>query len=305
MNIKFFISAVVLFSLAFFGCEKYDDYVEDYTHSTVYFGAQHPLRTVVARGDDMQIKLGVVLAGKRQNNDEEWVTYSIEPSLLDEVNQDEEMDVQLELLPEEYYTLADEKQFTIHKGELLGEIEMTIDHDLFVSDPNAMNTHYALPLQIQETSADSVNATKDYTIVAIKYISEKSGYYYSKGAYYELDESGEQYVDTSEFWNKDLTENDFWYLETLGLDSLETLDEAVSSASHGVNLRMKIEDNNQVVIEPVVFFNNILEGGGTYDPENKSFYLDFKYEQFGNQYHVLDTLIQMHDPEKDLRFEEY
>lgn len=305
MNIKIFISAIVLLSLVFVGCEKYDDYIEDYTHSIVYFGAQHPLRTVVSRGDDMQIKLGVVLAGKRENNEEEWVTYTIEPSLLDEVNEDEEMDVQLELLPEEYYTLANDEQFVIQKGELLGEIEMTIHHDLFVADPNAVSTHYALPLQIQETSADSVNASKDFTIVAIKYISEKGGYYYSKGVYYELDESGEQYVDTSEFWNKDLTENDFWHLNTLGVDSLETIDEAVSGASHGVKLRMKIEVNNQVSIEPIVGFQDILEGGGIYDPENKSFYLDFKYNQFGTSFHVLDTLIQMHDPEKDLRFEEY
>ena len=71
----------ILISSLLFSCKKYEDYTNDYDFSAVYFGTQKPLRTIVAY-DDMQFKLGVVLAGKRENRIDETVNFTIDPGLL-------------------------------------------------------------------------------------------------------------------------------------------------------------------------------------------------------------------------------
>ncbi|MCG8698131.1 MAG: hypothetical protein MI922_08760, partial [Bacteroidales bacterium] len=64
------------------GCEKYEDYTGDYDYSTVYFGTQTPVRTVVARNEEMSFRFGVSLGGKYKNEVDEYVEYSIDTSLL-------------------------------------------------------------------------------------------------------------------------------------------------------------------------------------------------------------------------------
>ncbi len=291
-----------------FSCEKYEDYIFDHI-PTVYFGAQKPLRTVVARDADMEFKLGAVLAGVRENTDEEWVRYRFEPELLEDTAI--VGDNQFTLMPAEYYTLSNEDKFVVHPGDIIGEVTVTLDHDLFTADPDALINTYAFPLRLVETSAERIldghddTPEKDYTIVVVKYISQYSGFFYRRGVQYEMDQDG-SYADTLEYTNLSLNKSDVWYLETRSASKVETQATANIEATSPRNfLEIHIGENHEVSILPAEETVTMSEETASYDAENNTFYFDYTYEKDGVSFHVLDTLIQRQDPELDLRFEQW
>ncbi len=300
---------VVLFATLFiFACEKYEDYIFDYI-PTVYFGSQKPLRTLVARDDDMQFKFGVVLAGVRENPNEEWVRYEIDPDLLADTAV--VGDNVFELMPEAYYSLSNDDTFIIHPGNILGEVVVTIDHDLFTADPDALTNTYAFPLRITDASVERILdgegdlLKKDYTVIVVKYISQYSGYFYRRGVQYELDDSG-NHVDTIAFTNVSLNKSDVWYLETLNAHKVGTQTTSdIASTSPRNFLDISIGDDYALSIdsaeEGVIITANNIE----MDKDSKIFFLDYLLEREGTSYHLLDTLIQRQDPELDLRYEEW
>ncbi len=302
------ISFAMLAFFVMFSCEKYEDYIFDHI-PTVYFGAQKPLRTVVARDADMEFKLGVVLAGVRENTGEEWARYRFEPELLEDTAI--VGDNQFTLMPEAYYTLSHEDTFVVYPGDVIGEVTVTLDHDLFTADPDALINTYAFPLRIVETSAERIldgeddTPAKDYTIVVVKYISQYSGFFYRRGVQYEMDASG-NYADTLVYTNLSLNKSDVWYLETLSASKLETHTTASIEATSPRNfLEIHIGDNHEVSILPADETVTMSEETASYDAENKTFYFDYTFEKDGVSFHVLDTLIQRQDPELDLRFEQW
>lgn len=298
---------VLLFSMIY-SCEKYEDYITD-NIPTVYFGAQKPLRTLVARDTDMQFKFAAVLAGVRENKNEEWVTYVIDPNLLADTAI--VGDNVFQLMPEEYYSLSNGDRMIIPSGHILGEIVVTIDHDLFTSDPDALHNTYAFPLRITDTSADRIlngdddTPEKDYTIIVVKYISQYSGYYYRRGVQYTLDESG-NHTDTVTFTDMSLNKSDVWYLETHGTHQVETKTTPhIASSSPRNFLDIVIGDNNAVTIGSALEGITVDANSTSLDANERIFCLDYVIEKEGVEYHVVDTLIQRQDPELDLRFEQW
>lgn len=298
----------ILAFLLMFSCERYEDYISDHI-PTVYFGAQKPLRTLVARDDDMQFKFGAVLAGIRENNNEEWVSFVIDPDLLTDTAI--VGDNIFHLMPEEYYSLSDNEQMIIPAGQILGEIVVTVDHDLFTSDPDAIHNTYAFPLRITDTSADRIlngedeTPEKDYTIIVVKYISQYSGYYYRRGVQYTLDDAGNP-TDTIVFTDMSLNKSDVWYLQTHDAHNVETVTTPHIDSSSPLNyLNIKIADNNAITIDSPIEDIAIDVNSASFDAENNAFLFDYFIEKEGVEYHVLDTLIQRQDPELDLRFEQW
>ncbi len=302
------ISIVGLIVCMMVSCEKYEEYVFD-NIPIVYFGTQKPLRTVVSRDTDMQFKMGVVLAGLRENNNEEWVRFRLEPELLDDPGIVGNR--VFTLLPASYYSLSNDNTFVIHPGSILGEVTVTINHELFTADPDALKPTYALPLRIYETSADSILTgaadapAKDYTILVVKYISQYSGFYYRRGVQHEKDASGNT-VNTVVFTDQSMNKSDVWHLETLAAHRVETKTTAnIQPTSPRNFLKLTIGSDQNVSIEsvdPAVIINS---STGRFSTEAKTYYLDYAYTKSGVQYHVLDTLVQRQDPELDLRFEEW
>lgn len=290
-------------------CEEYEDYLVDYKFSAVYFATQRPLRTIVAY-DDMQFKVGVALAGKRENNTEEWASYTIAPELLSDP---EVMDGNtFTLLPSEYYTLSNTEQMVVPEGKFIGDVTVTLNREAFTSDPLAHQNTYALPLKLVETSADSIlsgtydqdgnvlTLPKNYTVVVVKYISPLHGVYYHKGVQKEYDGTG-TLVSETVYNEADLSQNATWNLTTLGLDTVLT-----SGAGAG-NEALKLTRNadNTVTVEAGNAAITVTEGSGTYDEEKRAFYLDYVFTDGTRTFDVVDTLIIRQAPEEDLRFEEW
>lgn len=277
-----------------FSCEKYDDYIKDFDYSTVYFATQRPVRTIVAR-DVMEFKFGVALGGKRENTVAESAKFEVDPSLLQTVDGAS----QFTLLPAEYYTLSNNSEFVIPAGGFIGDVTLTLNKELFTADPIAVTNTYALPVRITETSADSILAGHEYSIIVVKYQSPYHGTYYSKGVEYELDGTGAQ-VNAVTFRNKDLSKNMIKEFSTLGLNAIRT--SKISAGTSGqMDLTIAADNSVEIATTAVAVSDN----NSVYSLGNKTFYLDYKFEKSGTFYHTQDTLILRQDPELDLRFEEW
>jgi len=286
-------------------CKKYESFETDYDYTAVYFASQKPLRTIVAY-DQMQFKVGVALAGVRENNREETVTYTIDPTLLTSVAGAGVF----KLLPANYYTISSPDKMVVPKGGLIGDVTVTLNRDLFTADPEALTNTYALPLRIVSSTTDSVlrgNATisaKDYTILVVKYISPQHGTYYHKGIQEKVNDLG-NVLETVRYTNKDLIRNTTWDLSTLSLNEVRTT--GVGNKTNA-SLRLLTAPNQTVSIN-AVSGAAVTTGNGTYDPSKREYYLQYSFTQGSGatleRFSVKDTLILRQPPEKDLRFEEW
>jgi hypothetical protein len=300
--LNFFV--ILSFIILFHGCEKYNDYIEDYNYTTVYFGSQKPLRTVVAR-DPMQIKFGVTLGGIRENTSDHWVRFRIEPDLLNTFSGASN----LTLLPQNYYKMelpSSDSLFVIPKGKTIGDVVLKINKEIFCADPLALTKTYALPLRIYETSADSilsgneVTSPKDYSIIVIKYISQESGTYYVKGS-----ETSQSTGLTNSYSYSELIKNKTRDLITLSLNQLEMGGIGSRSVSDKNKLIISLSENNKVSLASIVGGMTITDLGSSYDSDKRTFSLKYTYTDSSDTFTVTEEIIQRSDPESDLRFEEW
>lgn len=296
--------ACLLLSLA--ACEPYEDYIKDFDYSAVYFGTQKPLRTLVTREDESQLefKLGVVLAGLRENKTDQWATFEVDTTLLDSIVGA----TGFTLLPEDWYSFSISGQkIIIPKGEFLGDFTISIDKAKFTADPLSLTKNYALPVRIVEASADSVlrgsgdgvTAAKDYTIVVVKYINEYSGTYYVRGSQEELDVNGNPVDGTlKEYYHVDWVKNKTRAFTTTALNQCEMTGMGNETSD---KLKVDIAAGNVVTLTSSVL--PVTDLGCTFADG----VYRFKYEfiKGGKTYRVDEYLKQRNDPENDLRFEEW
>jgi len=183
------IFAILIMAVVLTGC--YEDFRTDYPYTTVAFSTATgglstagELGRTVVRGEGLKLDIGVYLAGVLENNKERIVRYTIDPSLL--------AGTSYELMPTNYYTVSDINQMIIPAGEYIGRLTVTLDSVRFLNDPDAVNYHYAIPIRLTETTADSINADHDTKILVIKYITRVEGFYNHTGTYTTFDETGAQ-----------------------------------------------------------------------------------------------------------------
>lgn len=300
-NIFRLLSLLVLTS-AFSSCEKYNDFTNDYAFSAVYFATQKPLRTIVAR-DVMQIKFGATLAGKRENDRDEWVKFSIDPTLLTTV----EGASQFRLLPAAYYTIGltnpQDSTIVIPKGKFLGDLPITFNRTLFTADPLAVGNNYALPLRLTKTSADSIlsgdasTPSKAYTIIVVKYIAPEHGNYYGTGT--ETDEAKTQTAYS-------VTISAPRTLKTLSLNEFEMSGLGNSAASATAKIKLVLAaDRSSVAVQQATGGTAVTDLGSTYNATQKTFTLNYSFLRAGKTIRVSETMTLRQDPENDLRFEEW
>ncbi len=257
------------------GC--YDDYKEDYTHTTTYFARQFPLRTLVdLNNQDMTFEIGAVLGGKYSNNSNEEVDFIIEDTLLNAYPN-------LTKLPDNYYNISS-SSITIPSGEFLGRASVTLNKDLFMNDALAVGNNYALPLQIVNATTDFILEDKHYSIIVVRYYNQYHGWYYVKGV--DTNTTDNTSVTYSE---EDLVRNEDMLLETTSKNELSVPYVGNPDVS-GRGMAFSI-NNETVSISGGSGVTNV-NGTGTYDPDTRNFTIEYNYtDGDGDAHSVRETLI--------------
>lgn len=281
----------------------YDSFEKDYDVTRVYFASQKPLRTLVA-DTDMSIKVGVAIGGVREVDPDDWATFEIDPSLLEGTG--------LTLMPQEYYQLADPDRMTVSNTNLaICDVRVTFSDGLY-DDEKALGLHYAIPFRLtghthDEIATDVNGNLKDYSIVAVKFVSRWHGTYYMKGQVTNLS-TGE----VSSYGNKDLSRCPTCSFSSLARNKVQRPGFG-SSAEAGEAINLTVNDDMSVTVEAGGTIA-ITEASATLDPEAEGlelagpqpkFTLSYIYVQDGVQYRVDEELIRRQSPEADLRFEEW
>ncbi|WP_158293205.1 DUF1735 domain-containing protein [Tamlana fucoidanivorans] len=257
----------------------YEDYKEDYIYSATYFARQYPIRTLVDEADkDMTLEIGAVLGGKYSNDVNERASFIIQDTLLNADNYP-----QFTKLPDNYYTLKS-NDIVIPSGQFKGSTTMTINKDLFLNDPLAIGNNYALPIEMTESTADTILHSKRYSVVVIKYFNQYHGWYYVKGV--DTNTSDNTSVTYS---NDDLVLNEDVLLQTTSKNEL-TVPYVGNPDVSGRNMNFSIDTDGSVIISE----DNVTgtSGTGSYDSNTRNFTLDYSYTDGDGAVHtVKDTLI--------------
>ena len=279
---KYFLFCILIIILGVTGC-KYEDFLVDYTYTSVYFPKTANTRTFVA-GEIHSIEMGAVLGGKRENKTDEWIDFEIDPTLIPTGST---------LLPADYYTLSDKSTIVIPSGSMQGAITITIDTTKFLKDPLALQAKFVLPIRLTATSADSILSTKSFQVLSLKYEHRLFGNYYHNGVTTVTNSSG--VASTIVYHQQEPVTNPVnnWTLSTVAPYTLKT--DGVSNLKGGVNntFFLTINKDNSVVIGKNTTSNIEVSQNGacTYNPSKREFYLKYAYANAGSTYQVTDTLI--------------
>lgn len=288
-------TAILMFISSLFllqGC--YDDYKEDYQYTTTYFARQFPLRTLVdEEGKDMTFEIGTVLGGKYSNDIKEEVAFQIQDSFLNADNFS-----QFTKLPDNYYSL-ESNNIEIPSGHFKGQVTVTLDKELFLNDPLAVENTYALPVEITDTSLDSILANKHYSVIVIKYFNKYHGWYYTKGIDNKLD--GANAPIESErltYQYDDVVSNSDILFNTTNKNSLLGSYDGVTgfigtdtdniASRANFDIALEINDDNTVTVfaDDNNGFTNI-NGTGSYDPATRNFTIEYNYTDADGAMHAV------------------
>jgi len=274
----------------------YSDYKTDFDYSSVYFSRQYPLRLLqIEDNEDLTFNIGVTLAGKYKNSDNEQVEYEIDTTLLAKASVDLNRHLDLKVLPSDYYTVSNDSQIIIKEGDFLGGIDFKLNKEKVMADPNMMKPYYALPLRIVRSTTDSILYGKEYTIYVIQLINQYDGNYWLHGVDYTLNSKQEK-VSQESYTNKDLVKDRNMRLSTLSPTSLlMPYIGQYNQSSDGKELytmNMNIRDDGVVSLSgnQTSKLTQVV-GGGLYDFAKKEFSTEYSYvDATGSIHEVYDTL---------------
>lgn len=185
---KIFIGLAVALGTAT-GCLKNKDMDHpDFDYQSVYFAYQYPVRTVVL-GEDLfidnsldnehKVEIKATLGGTRDNKNDVPINFNVDQSLLTNLYFSGNGG-KIQMMPANYYTLAS-NQITIPKGSILGGVQVQLT-DAFFADPLAIRNTYVLPLKMTGVqNADTILASKNFVLYAIKFVNPWHGFYLRRG----------------------------------------------------------------------------------------------------------------------------
>lgn len=180
------ISLVILTAVS--SCKNDDWAFPDFDVKSVYFAYQSPIRTITLGEDlfdtsldnDHKCIIMATTAGVYSNTKDVSVGISVDNSLTQGMTFSSPYSGAVMPMPSSYYTLASNK-IVIPKGKLMGGVEVQLT-DAFFADPLATKTTYVIPLVMTGVErADSILASKNYTLYAIKYVNPWTGNYLRRG----------------------------------------------------------------------------------------------------------------------------
>lgn len=222
--------SVLILSVAMVSC--YDDYIKDFDYDGIYFPYQTDVRTFVV-GEGMKIEIGAALGGVRANDRDRKVEFVIDNTLVTppiltlmkggaQYIKDAVAPVILQsALPTNYYTLSDNSNIIIKKGQHNGTVVMKVDSAAFLADSKTLFANYVIPLWIKSADADTILPLKRSAVIGLKYENMLFGNYWHGGVTTVKDAAGNT-TKIAYYTAVNQPENKVWKLKTVGPNQLVT-----------------------------------------------------------------------------------
>ena len=182
---------------------------DNYRYSTVYFGYQFPVRTIIlgdyiydnSADNAQQFVISAHLGGLLSNKADKKFSVTVDNSLCDNVVFAGTSE-RITAMPQNYYQLVS-TELIIPKGKMSGGVTVQLT-DAFFSDPLAIRNKYVVPLRLANPNkavdsllvgeatednpfpdprfgAEWFTPPKDFTMFVVKYINEYEGAYFQWG----------------------------------------------------------------------------------------------------------------------------
>ncbi len=227
--------ALIILSIALVSC--YENYIYDFTYTSIYFPYQMDVRTFVV-GEGMKIDVGAALGGVRSNEKDRNVTFTLDntlivPALLTRMQAASQPYIKnpsipvvtQSLLPTNYYTISSPNTMVIKKGQHNGVVTIRPDSVLFLNDSlKTINATYILPFRITAAEADSITYLKTTNTVALRFENMLFGNYWHGGAA-KVPKVNQPTVDSATIvyrWAINDGATKIWTLATFGPSTLYT-----------------------------------------------------------------------------------
>jgi hypothetical protein len=209
------ISLVLIAALS--SCKNAEWEFPDSGMQSVYFAYQGPIRTLTLGEDifdtslDNQHKLQIMATtgGVYLNKEDVTIGVAVNNSLAQGLRFESVLNGSGNIMPmpANYYTLATDK-IVIPKGQLIGGVEVQLT-DAFFADPLSINMTYVIPLTMTSVNkADSILATKSYTLYAVKYVNPWHGFYLRRGKDVVVGKAGNTSLNETIMRHKQYVEKD-------------------------------------------------------------------------------------------------
>lgn len=337
--------------MAVSSCKNSDIEFPDNTTKTVYFGNQYPVRTLVMGEDNdvdltldnkWQCKIGATFGGSYTGKDYS-VTVDVDETLLENLYLDAAATVPVKALDPSYYTITKTANFG---GSFYGYFDVQLNEKFF-EDPNTAavlddkgtmiypNGLYVIPLVItSQNGADAILsgqydtdvfpsapartktddwkvAPKDFTLYAVNYINEQSGFWLQSGT----DVVNGTTVDRT-VKNEFVIEDKVVYLSTVNLKKVKmktpeyTYD--VSLPAESVEIELTFADNGDVTVSAPDGAAYTVSGTGKYTKKGAGKYwgnkdrdlitLEYTVKSGANTYKTSDKLVSQR---RGIKFNEF
>lgn len=293
-----------LIAAAFTSC--YKDYIEDFDYNAIYIPLQTDVRTFVV-GEGMKFDIGVEIGGVRENSRDRIVTYEIDNSLITPaalakikggpsyMSSASAAVVTLLPLPAAYFTLSNNTQFVIKKGDHQGKVTVRADSVSFLSDLATIIPNYALGISIIDADADSLIESKKTAVIGVKFENLLFGSYWHGGSAL-VNRPALSDTTFNYFTTIPVSEAKIWTLKTSGPNTLFAtgyLDQVT-----GKNEMMLTLNGGDITISSVTgsTFTFSPEGASAFNMakllQNRKIFMKYSYTDTGNgyTYHCTDTL---------------
>lgn len=330
----------LLLSIIFLGfsCTNQDVDFDDFEYQAVYFPFQSPVRTLIL-GDEVEgdntidrehaFSIGVALGGAYENEMERVVAVELAPELAENItNADGDT---LLILPPEYYSATFDR-ITIPEGSFFGKMRVNLE-DAFFADPATVDLKYVIPVKITDAFGDTVlsgdpsslfedpdpriaeqwsTPPKNYTLFGIQYINQLHGVYLLRGRTINTTAAT---PDTTFYSTRFLTDNDMTKLTTRSLT--ENIMSTMGGTKKGGKYQMLLnfdEGSKDISLTQLDSTTVVVNGTGKYytkddeeaesytDYRHRTLYLDYTFEDGGDTFHAMDSLVFI---DTDVTFEEF
>lgn len=185
-------------------CKNEEWAFPDYDVQSVYFSYQGPIRTLTLGEDifdtsldnEKKVQIMATTGGVYKNRKDITIGIAVNNSLTQGLGFPSPYSGAIRPMPESYYRLASDR-IVIPSDKLIGGVEVQLT-DAFFADPLSIKTTYVIPLSMTNLSgADSILASKSYTLYAIRYINQWDGNYLRRGKDVFVGKNGNTALNTT------------------------------------------------------------------------------------------------------------